>query len=77
MTYLLKVFEFARSLCKSIPRNVEELIDADAAADEQLAFRLMKAAGGMFSNAKVKARDPTHAFRRRVRSKYVLATAGM
>ena len=36
----------------------------DAAADEQLAGRLMKAAGGFFSKAKKVLRDPTHASRR-------------
>ena len=42
----------------------QELLDADAAADEQLAARLLRAGAGMFSNAKAQQRDRTHASRR-------------
>ncbi|CAE7339470.1 unnamed protein product, partial [Symbiodinium sp. CCMP2456] len=45
-------------------RAVTELIDMDAASDEQLAGRLMRASGAFFPGAKQVLRDPTHATRR-------------
>ncbi|CAE7324979.1 unnamed protein product [Symbiodinium microadriaticum] len=45
-------------------RTITELIDMDAASDEQLAGRLMRASGAFFPGAKQVLRDPTHATRR-------------
>ncbi|CAE7368280.1 unnamed protein product [Symbiodinium sp. CCMP2592] len=45
-------------------RGNVELIDTDAAADEQLAARLMRISAGLFPNSKVAMKDRTHAARR-------------
>ena len=45
-------------------RAITELLDMDAASDEQLAGRLMRASGAFFPGAKQVLRDPTHATRR-------------
>ena len=51
------------SLRAHIQKHVE-LLDTDAAADEVLASRLLRASAGMFANAKAQQKDVTHASRR-------------